>query len=115
MFARILRIVSEAYGRPTSAGVFPYIFDDAVSAWKTGKFEGKAVFQASDHGGDVQVSASATSFVDDEASRPQVRGRTPQSDTFQPASPEPSAEENGKNAQDAPMRINLSRLKSAAE
>jgi len=48
MFAKIIRIVRKWYGNPTSAEVFPQIFDDAVYAWKTGQFEGQAVFQAQD-------------------------------------------------------------------
>ncbi|MDN5929016.1 MAG: conjugal transfer protein TraH [Hyphomicrobiales bacterium] len=115
MFAKILRIVSEAYGRPTSAGVFPYIFDDAISAWKTGRFEGKAVFQAHDPGADAPGSASVTTSIDDGASGSQARHRATPSDAAQPASPEPPAGEEMENAQDAPMRIDLSRLKGAAE
>lgn len=58
MFARILRIVAKWYGNPTSEEVFPQLFDDAVHAWQTGKFEGESVFQAEDPGGAaVQQSA----------------------------------------------------------
>lgn len=50
MFAKILRIVAKWYGNPTSEEVFPQLFDDAVHAWQTGKFEGESVFQAEDPG-----------------------------------------------------------------
>lgn len=53
MFAKILRIVAKWYGNPTSEEVFPQLFDDAIHAWLTGKFEGESVFQAEDPGGAV--------------------------------------------------------------
>lgn len=71
MFAKILRIVAKWYGNPTSEEVFPQLFDDAVHAWQTGKFEGESVFQADDPGGAVvQRSAiesdDAAEVADDE-------------------------------------------------
>lgn len=71
MFAKILRIVAKWYGNPTSDEVFPQLFDDAVHAWQTGKFEGESVFQAEDPGGAVvQRSAvesdDAAQVADDE-------------------------------------------------
>lgn len=58
MFAKILRIVANWYGNPTSEEVFPQLVDDAIHAWRTGKFEGENVFQAEDPGGTaVQQSA----------------------------------------------------------
>jgi len=53
MFAKILRIVAKWYGNPTSEEVFPQLFDDAIHAWRTGRFEGESVFQAEDPGGAV--------------------------------------------------------------
>jgi hypothetical protein len=53
MFAKILRIVAKWYGNPTSEEVFPQLLDDAIHAWRTGKFEGESVFQAEDPGGAV--------------------------------------------------------------
>lgn len=53
MFAKILRIVAKWYGNPTNEEVVPQLFDDAVHAWQTGKFEGENVFQAEDPGGAV--------------------------------------------------------------
>lgn len=79
MFAKILRIVAKWYGNPTSDEVFPQLFDDAVHAWQTGKFEGESVFQAEDPGGAVvqrsavesdgaaQVADEETAEMPDEA------------------------------------------------
>lgn len=53
MFAKILRVVAKWYGNPTSEEVFPQLFDDAIHAWRTGKFEGESVFQAEEPGGAV--------------------------------------------------------------
>lgn len=53
MFAKILRIVAKWYGNPTSEEVFPQLVDDAIHAWRTGKFEGESVLQAEDPGGAV--------------------------------------------------------------
>lgn len=53
MFAKILRIVAKWYGNPTSEEVFPQVFDDAIHAWRTGKFEGESVFEAEDPDGEV--------------------------------------------------------------
>lgn len=52
MFSRIMRIVAKWYGNPTDSEVQPQIFEDAVHSWKTGEFEGVAVFQAEDPGTD---------------------------------------------------------------
>lgn len=59
MFSKILRIVAKWYGNPTSAEVFPQIFEDAIYAWNSGKFEGQSVFQAEDPGGDVKTGRDA--------------------------------------------------------
>ncbi len=60
MFAKILRIVAKWYGDPTSEEVFPQLFDDAINAWRTGKFEGESVFQAEDPGGEVVQRSEVT-------------------------------------------------------
>lgn len=71
MFAKILRIVAKWYGNPTSDEVFPQLFDDAVHAWQTGKFEGESVFQAKDPGGAVvqrsEVEAQTVDKAEDDA------------------------------------------------
>ncbi len=51
LFAKVWRIVWKWYGRPTSDEVMPQIFDDAIDAWKRGRFEGTSVFTAPDPGG----------------------------------------------------------------
>ena len=61
MFAKILRIVAKWYGNPTSEEVFPQLFDDAIHAWQTGKFEGESVFQAEDPGGAVVLRSAVES------------------------------------------------------
>ncbi|SCB49558.1 TraH family protein [Rhizobium multihospitium] len=55
MFAKILRIVAKWYGNRTSADAFPPMLEDAVYAWKTGEFEGRNVFLASDPGGSLPI------------------------------------------------------------
>lgn len=95
MFAKILRIVAKWYGNPTSEEVFPQLFDDAVHAWQTGKFEGESVFQAEDPGGAVvQKSEEA---VDDAEEAPEAEA-TPQ-EKDEPSKPD-----------DAGIRIDLTRI-----
>ncbi len=68
MFAKVMRIVAKWYGNPTDSQVQSQIFKDAVSAWRTGEFEGVNVFQAQDPGsptieslgGDRQLDAAGT-------------------------------------------------------
>ncbi|WP_296081844.1 TraH family protein [uncultured Agrobacterium sp.] len=60
MFAKILRIVAKWYGNPTSEEVFPQLFDDAIHAWRTGKFEGESVFQAEYPDGEVVQRSEVT-------------------------------------------------------
>ncbi len=48
LFAKVYRIVLKWYGNPTSKEVMPQVMDDAVIAWRTGYFEGVAVFRAED-------------------------------------------------------------------
>ncbi len=61
MFAKIARIVTKWYGRPTNPEVVPQLFEDAVHAWKTGEFDGAKVFYADDPGGATFLRASAVS------------------------------------------------------
>lgn len=51
LFGKVWRIVWKWYGRPTADEVMPQVFDDAIDAWKRGRFEGTAVFTAPDPGG----------------------------------------------------------------
>ncbi|MGL4198596.1 MAG: TraH family protein [Allorhizobium sp.] len=95
MFAKILRIVENWYGNPTSEEVFPQLFDDAVHAWQTGKFEGESVFQAENPGGAVvQKSEEA---VDDAEEAPEAEA-TPQ-EKDEPSKPD-----------DAGIRVDLTRI-----
>ncbi len=95
MFAKILRIITKWYGNPTSEEVFPQLFDDAVHAWQTGKFEVESVFQAEDPGGAVvQKSEEA---VDDAEEAPEAEA-TPQKKD-EPSKPD-----------DAGIRIDLTRI-----
>ncbi|WP_296082229.1 TraH family protein [uncultured Agrobacterium sp.] len=94
MFAKILRIVAKWYGNPTSEEVFPQLFDDAVHAWQTGKFEGESVFQAEDPGGAV-VQKSEDG---DDAEEPPEVDATPQ-EKEEPSKPD-----------DAGIRIDLTRI-----
>jgi hypothetical protein len=75
MFSKILRIVSKWYGNPTSAEVFPQIFEDAVHAWNSDQFEGQSVFQAQDPGGaitDQKEDAKDAAAIPQEDARPET-------------------------------------------
>lgn len=50
LFAKVYRIVTKWYGNAVDEA-----FDDAIDAWKTGNFEGKAVFSEPDPG-DVKLA-----------------------------------------------------------
>lgn len=95
MFAKILRIVAKWYGNPTSEEVFPQLFDDAIHAWRTGKFEGESVFQAEDPGGTVvqrsKVEAENADKAEDDA-------------------PSEMSEETPIKPDDAGIRIDLTRI-----
>jgi hypothetical protein len=45
LFAKVYRIVTKWYGRAVDEA-----FEDAITAWQTGYFEGTAVFRAEDPG-----------------------------------------------------------------
>lgn len=62
LFGKVYRIVTKWYGNAVDEA-----FDDAIYAWRTGYFEGKAVFTESDPG-DTQVAipAYAKPIVEDE-------------------------------------------------
>lgn len=50
LFGKVWRIVLKWYGNPTAEDVMRQVLDDALYAWKTGQFEGTAVFTAPDPG-----------------------------------------------------------------
>jgi hypothetical protein len=97
MFAKIIRIVRKWYGNPTSAEVFPQIFDDAVYAWKTGQFEGQAVFQAQDPGGAIAGTGDKVKAVE----------AKPADAALAESEAETS---NAKDVGSADIRIDLSRI-----
>ncbi|UOK73950.1 TraH family protein [Ancylobacter polymorphus] len=75
LFAKVYRIVTKWYGNAVDEA-----FDDALDAWKTGNFEGKAVFSEPDPG-DVKLAVPASADADrNEAATPEPVG---------PARPEP--------------------------
>ncbi|NRP21895.1 hypothetical protein LPJGGPFB_05154 [Ensifer adhaerens] len=83
MFSKVMRIVAKWYGNPTAEDAFPQLFDDAVHAWQTGKFEGESVFQAQDPGGAVVQRSPAE--VDDAEEHGEDRpGLMPEEDPTQP-------------------------------
>jgi hypothetical protein len=50
LFGKVWRVVLQWYGNPTDESVMPQVLDDAIEAWKTGRFEGASVFSARDPG-----------------------------------------------------------------
>jgi len=95
MFAKILRIVAKWYGNPTSEEVFPQLFEDAIHAWRTGKFEGESVFQALDPGGAVV-----------QRSKVEVEN----ADKAEDDAPSDMPEETPIKPDDAGIRIDLTRI-----
>ncbi|WP_349507814.1 TraH family protein [Agrobacterium pusense] len=95
MFAKILRIVAKWYGNPTGEEGFPQLFDDAVHAWRTGKFEGESVFQAEDPGGAVVQRSEVEAEVADKA---------------EDDAPSEMPEETPIKPDDAGIRIDLTRI-----
>lgn len=59
LFAKVYRIVTKWYGNAVDEA-----FDDAIEAWKTGSFEGKAIFSELDPG-DVKLAAPADGELSD--------------------------------------------------
>jgi hypothetical protein len=57
MFAKIARVVTRWYGDQAGQDALPQMFEDAVRAWATGKFERVDVFRASDPGGPTFLPA----------------------------------------------------------
>ncbi|MFS2152488.1 TraH family protein [Rhizobium sp. Rhizsp42] len=96
MFAKILRIVKKWYGNPTSAEVFPQIFDDAVYAWKTGQFESQSVFQSDDPGAIAETNDNA------KAAEPEPADAAPAESEAEPLNP--------KDIGTAGIRIDLTRI-----
>ncbi|MBB3594791.1 hypothetical protein FHX08_005201 [Rhizobium sp. BK529] len=99
MFAKVLRIVSKWYGNPKSEEAFAQIFEDAIHAWRTARFEGLNVFRAEDPGG--TLDAQPNNVVPSETA----------ATSDQPTEPPMPSQAKAK-AQDAGIRIDLSRIGS---
>ncbi|YCI06974.1 TraH family protein (plasmid) [Ensifer sp. D2-11] len=100
MFAKIMRIVAKWYGNPTAKDVQPQIFEDAAYAWKTGEFEGVAVFQVPDPGTAAELPTPLPDKMDDDAPAEDARSEPPELEDEQ-AEPEIGRSE---------IRIDLSRI-----
>lgn len=75
LFAKIYRIITKSYGSGVDEA-----FDDALDAWKTGNFEGKAVFSEPDPG-DVKLAVPVPADAD--------RNEAAAAETAGPPRPEP--------------------------
>jgi hypothetical protein len=95
MFAKVIRVVARWYGNPTDDEAFPAIFNDAVYAWKVGRFEGIDIFRL------AAVEGSATHPETREAQADDDDGREIAPSAFQ---------STGDDVGSAGMRIDLSRL-----
>ncbi len=99
LFAKVGRMVTKWYGRPTNKDVLPQMIDDTIYAWRTGVFEGTRVFQAEDPGGPTFIAGK-------------LRLENPVGD-IRSSETEPSADDKPletKDAGQAGMRIDLSRI-----
>lgn len=98
LFAKVARIVTKWYGRPTNKELLPQMMDDTLYAWKTGNFEGVNVFRAEDPGGPTFFG----------------KGSGQPLPTASAVEPEPSEANAGgaqeKDADEAGIRIDLSRI-----
>ncbi|UFX12996.1 TraH family protein [Sinorhizobium meliloti] len=99
IFAKVARIVTKWYGRPTNKELLPQLVDDTIYAWKTGSFEGDNVFRAPDPGGPTffGTRSKKPAEVTDPVAPP-----TESEDASQSAEPDKATE--------AGMRIDLSRI-----
>jgi hypothetical protein len=99
LFAKVARIVTRWYGRPTNRDLTPQMVDDAIYAWKTGMFEGTRVFQADDPKGPTFVETplrqTEEAVVDHQQQAPDVAAGDEQPDT---------------DAGNAGIRVDLSRI-----
>jgi hypothetical protein len=100
IFAKVARIVTKWYGRPTNKELLPQLVDDTIYAWKTGSFEGENVFRADDPGGPTFFGARA-----DENPAEGVDGVVPPA-----ASEESSQSSEPDKATQAGIRVDLSRI-----
>ncbi|MCJ2877645.1 conjugal transfer protein TraH [Rhizobium pusense] len=99
LFAKVWRIVIKWYGNPSAADALPQVMDDAIIAWQTGYFEGKAVFRAEDPG-DGKISQPAT--IQSDEAEASARSRENAGDE------DPSPEAVSSDPNKAGIRIDLS-------
>jgi hypothetical protein len=100
LFAKVARIVTKWYGRPTNPEVLPQMIDDTIYAWRTGVFEGTRVFQAEDPYGPT--------FIGGRSAKPDM----PAGDagTEDKAASRLSDAPEAKDAGQAGIRVDLSRI-----
>jgi hypothetical protein len=99
LFAKVARIVTQWYGRPTNTDLLPQMVDDAIHAWRTGFFEGVRVFGSDDPGGPTLI-------------KPKSRGVHGPADEDDPSSSVAPTERepNEKEPGQAGIRVDLSRI-----
>jgi hypothetical protein len=99
IFAKVARIVTKWYGRPTNQELLPQLLDDAIFAWKTGTFEGENVFRAEDPGGPTFFNKAGGEVI-------------PAAETATPPSGEGGTQKRDEpaDAAEAGMRVDLSRI-----
>jgi hypothetical protein len=101
LFGKVWRIVVKWYG-----AAVPEAFNDAILAWRTGTFEGKAVFLEPDPGPLDVKNRDRKPSVGDEEERPPSGEPPPRTETWgngRPTEPRPLAEDPHR----AEMRIDL--------
>ncbi|MBO9136742.1 conjugal transfer protein TraH (plasmid) [Rhizobium sp. B230/85] len=106
LFGKVYRIVTRWYGNPTAKDVLPQVFDDAIIAWQTGYFEGKAVFTATDPGA---VRLAEPKEDDQDIEPPMRTDGKPQDLGGRDAPPSDGASDPSK----AGMRVDLSGIGSS--
>lgn len=100
LFAKVARIVTKWYGRPTNEEVMPQMVEDAIYAWRTGVFEGTRVFQDEDPGGPTFIESNSRKSSDP------VKAE----DLSSSASPIDGGQPEEKDAGQAGIRVDLSRI-----
>lgn len=100
LFAKVARIVTQWYGRPTNTELLPQMVDDTINAWRTGRFEGVSVFQSDDPGGPTLIepkSRRAHHLADDD-------------DPSSSVAPTDREQPDEKDPGQAGIRVDLSRI-----
>lgn len=100
LLAKVARIVTQWYGRPTNTELLPQMVDDTIHAWKTGVFEGVRVFEADDPGGPTLIEPKSR------------RAHDPADEDDPPSSVAPTDREqpDEKDPGQAGIRVDLSRI-----